>query len=124
LTAPDADHGVPETTVRAICGQKENFMLPLRRSILCLALLGLVLGLASVAPAAAIEAPPLYVSVNGAGPTLSAATDAALYQIRQNYIILSYSTSNPLCSVIPTTGDPFCSIKVTARVFRRAVVFP
>lgn len=101
-------------------------MLHLRRSVLCLALLGLVLGLASVAPAAAIEATPmnLYVSVYGAGPTLAAATDAALTQIRQNYLILSYSTSNPLCSVIPTTGDPFCSIKVTARVLRKPIGIP
>lgn len=102
-------------------------MLHLRRSVLCLALLGLVLGLASVAPAGAITATPVLgitVSVYGAGPTLADATDMALDQIRESYLILSYTTSNPLCSVIPTTGDPFCSIKVTARVVRKPVTLP
>jgi hypothetical protein len=101
-------------------------MIHLRRSVLCLALLALVLALVPAAPAGATTATPinLYVSVYGAGPTLADATQMALDQIREDYLILSYTTSNPLCSVIPTTGDPFCSIKVTARVLRKFVGIP
>lgn len=102
-------------------------MLRLRRPVLFLALFALVLGLAAAAPASAqrtLVPLNLTVSVYGAGPTLAAATDSALYQIRQDYFILSYTTSNPLCSEIPTTGDPFCSIKVTARVIRKAGPLP
>lgn len=102
-------------------------MLRLRRPLLLLALLGLVLGLAAVVPAGAQTPTPFLgftVTAVGAGPTLADATDMALAQIRQDYFILSYTTSNPLCSVIPTTGDPFCSIKVTARVIRKLSPLP
>ncbi|HKV06792.1 MAG TPA: hypothetical protein VJ725_01555 [Thermoanaerobaculia bacterium] len=102
-------------------------MLRLRRPFLLLALLGLVLGLAAAIPAGAqtIVGPfTPTVTATGAGPTLAAATEAALDQIREDYIILSYTTSEARCSVIPTTGDPFCSIKVTARVIRKSPLFP
>lgn len=102
-------------------------MLRLRRPLLFLALLALALGLASAPTASAqtIVGPFIpTVTAVGAGPTLAAATEAALDQIRENYIILSYTTSNALCSEIPFSGETFCSIKVTARVIRKAGTFP
>lgn len=102
-------------------------MLRLRRPLLFLALLALTLGLASAPSAAAQTIVGPYiptVTVAGAGPTLADATEAALNQIREDYFILSYTTSNPLCSEIPFSGEPFCSIKVTARVIRKSPFFP
>lgn len=99
-------------------------MLQLRRPILFLVLAALVLALVPAAPAGAQLTPvPLNLTVTavGAGPTLADATDSALYQIRQDYFILSYTTSNPLCHYDEILQSQFCSIKVTARVIRKAL---
>jgi hypothetical protein len=101
-------------------------MLQLRRSILFLVLAALVLALVPAAPAGAQLTPVplnLTVTVAGAGPTLADATEMALNQIREDYFILSYTTSNPLCHYNEILGSQFCSIKVTARVIRRPIRF-
>ncbi len=71
------------------------------------------------------------VTVWGAGGTLDNAEANALAEIHTTYFVLSYSTSNPLCSDIPSAAltanqgqvipDQFCSIEVTARVIRKAI---
>jgi len=71
------------------------------------------------------------VTVVGAGETLALAESYALAEIRTTYFVLSYSTSNPLCSDLPSSflvGNQlpeqpvqFCSIEVTARVLRKAL---
>ena len=98
-------------------------MIQLRRPVLFLALLGLLLGLA---PASAELNPVPFPTVTavGAGPTLAAATEMALDQIRESYFILSYTTSLALCSELPFSGEQFCSFKVTARVIRKTPLFP
>lgn len=102
-------------------------MLSIRRPVLFLVLAALVLALVPAAPAEAQIAPfPLIqtVTVVGAGPTLAEAEEMALNQIREDYFILSYTTSNPLCHEDEILGITFCSIKVTARVIRKAPLFP
>jgi hypothetical protein len=95
----------------------------MNRSHRCLLLALLVLVLAAAPSMASVVATPLspYITVQqaGAGPTIAQATSNALAWIaadHPNCSIASYTTSNPLCSTIPTTGDPFCSVVVTAKL--------
>jgi len=94
----------------------------IHRSLL-LALLVLVL---AAAPSLALPvatptpiSPYITVQQAGAGSTIAEATANGLDWIAANHpgcSIASYTTSNPLCSTIPTTGDPFCSVMITAKL--------
>jgi hypothetical protein len=100
----------------------------IHRSLL-LTLLVLVL---AAAPALAewVAVPkPLTTTVQqaGAGDTIAEATQHALDWIAANHpncTISSYTTSNPLCSTTPITGDPFCSVMVTAKLFCWRILIP
>lgn len=85
----------------------------------------LVLVLAAAPSLAGIVGTPVpispYITVQqaGAGSTIAEATANGLDWIADNHpncSIVSYTTSNPLCSTIPTTGDPFCSVMITAKL--------
>ena len=103
----------------------------IHRSLL-LALFVLVLAAApSLATLAATPTPvPLTTPVTqaGAGDTIAEATQNALDWIADSHpgcSIVSYTTSNPLCSTIPTTGGPFCSVVVHAQLLclRRPILW-
>ena len=102
-------------------------MLSIRRPVLFLVLAAFVLALVPASPAAA-QIPPLTlgqtVTIVGAGSTLAEAEEMALDRLREDYFILSYTTSNPLCHEDEILGITFCSIKVTARVIRKTPFLP
>ena len=102
----------------------------IHRSLL-LALLVLVLAaapsLASFAPAPTPLSPYVTVQQAGAGSTIAEATANGLDWIADdhpNCSIVSYTTSNPLCSTTPISGDPFCSVMITAKLLCWRVVHP
>lgn len=104
-------------------------MLDLRRSVLCLALFGLVLGLVPaqgqfVLDPTPIPNPGFIVERVGAGPTIPAAREMALDSIREDYMILSYTSSGGRCTPIVGSNEQLCSVRVTARVLPRPGTFP
>jgi hypothetical protein len=93
----------------------------------------LVLVLAAAPSLAGIVGTPIqvspYITVQqaGAGSTIAEATANGLDWIADNHpncSIVSYTTSNPLCSTIPTTGDPFCSVMITAKLLCWRILTP
>ncbi|HBL27804.1 MAG TPA: hypothetical protein DD490_13280 [Acidobacteria bacterium] len=105
------------------------------RTLFC-ALCLLAFGFASVPsfaqPPAGIVIPAIKfvrtVSVVGAGETLAEAEANALAELEDRYRVLSYTTSNPLCTeiVLDPIGDPtgtvtFCSIEVEAKVILKVL---
>ena len=92
----------------------------IHRSLL-FTLLALVLAAApSLASVVAVPISP-FVTVQqaGAGSTIAEATANGLDWIADNHpncSIVSYTTSNPLCSTTPITNQPFCSVMITAKL--------
>jgi hypothetical protein len=103
----------------------------MNRSHRCLLLALLVLVLAAAPSLASVVATPIspYITVQqaGAGSTIAEATANGLAWIADNHpncSIVSYTTSNPLCSTLPITGDPFCSVMITAKLLCWRVPYP
>ncbi len=97
-------------------------------ALLCLIALAATAGPALSQPPGPIVINPALllktVTVIGAGETLASAQANALAEIRTTYLVLSYTTANPLCSDLPLTNQEpsvtLCSIEVTARVIHKA----